>query len=118
MNIFEDELKRLNLEDWIFIIFIFIALMNIFGDQLLKKYVKQNNIKDLKNADKIFLATLTITLIAYLYFVIRNYYFYKKDIKNRNLLTVKLVGSLFLVIGILCLIYFQLKDPKFIGIPA
>ena len=75
MNIFEDELKRLNLEDWIFIIFIFVALMNIFGDQLLKKYVKQNNIKDLKNADKIFLTTLTITLIAYLYFMINRHIF-------------------------------------------
>ena len=36
----------------------------------------------------------------------------------KQLLTIKLVGSIFLVIGILCLIYFQLKDPKFIGIPA
>lgn len=119
MSIFEDELKRLNFEDWIFIILIFSSITNIFGNKIQKEYVKRNDKKYMRLSNEVYLIALVISLFVYLYFTTRNYYFYKKANEiTKNLFSTKLLGTIFLVIGILFLIYFQLKDPNFIGAPA
>ena len=68
-----DELKRLNFEDFIWILFATLAFLNIFGNYNSKEYIITNNGKYKYQSNKVFEFTLTITLLIYGYFFIRNY---------------------------------------------
>ena len=39
MSIFDDDISRLNFENYIWIIFAILAFLNIFGDKQLKKFI-------------------------------------------------------------------------------
>lgn len=119
MRTIEEELNRLNFEDWLFIIVIALATTNIFCNQLQKKYLESQNKDYLITASTIFIIGLIISVFVYLYFVERNYNLYKESSKeNKVLFKIKLLGSILLVVGILLLIYFQINDPNLIGAPA
>ena len=62
------EINRLNFEDFIWLIFIILGLMNIFGDYNEKEYLKSNNRMYENYANEIFELTLIITLFIYFYF--------------------------------------------------
>lgn len=118
MNV-DEEIKRLTFEDYIWIVVAILAFFNIFGDNLQKKYLKTNNINYDKQADKVFLFALGVSFFIYLYFLYRNYNIYKKSSEEeKSKLLVKLIGSSFILAGVICLIYFQLVDSDFIGSPA
>lgn len=113
-----EELNRLNIEDYLFIVIIVLALVNIFGDYLQKQYIKTNNKEYLSKSRTIFIITLTVTIIIYLYYVNRNYKLYKNSSnENKNIFSIKLIGSILIVSGVVCLLYFQIEDPKFVGTP-
>jgi hypothetical protein len=113
-----NEIKRLNIEDFIWIVFAILCIINIIGDYNEKEYIKLNNKYYKNNADKIFTFTLTITLLIYLYFFIRNYYVLEKATDKKRLYEIKVLGSILLIIGIICLLYFQKKQTSFEGSPA
>lgn len=113
------ELSRLDFENFLWIVFIFLAVGNILGDICDQEYIKTNDQFFQRNADKIFEFTLMVTFFIYIYFFLRNYAFYKKaSDSKKNDLFIKLLGSIFLIVGVTCLIYFQLKDSSFEGTPA
>ena len=113
------ELKRLNFEDFLYILFAALAFINIYGDQNDKKYLLTNDKSFQMKSNTIFEITLVVTFFIYLYFLQRNYKFYKKaSIENKDLFFIKLLGSSFLLAGAICLIYFQFKQEDFIGSPA
>lgn len=119
MDIFNNDLDRLNFEDFIWIIFIGLALLNIVGDHLLKEFIKYNNQNDESRANNIFLFVLIVTFFIYLYFFIRNFNALNKaSEEEKNVFSIKLLGSAFLIAGVICLIYFQSKQVDFIGTPA
>ena len=119
MSIFDDDISRLNLEDYIWIVFAILAFLNIFGDNLLKEFIKTKNKNFENRANKIFLFTLIVSFIIYIYFFYRNYIFFKKaSNEDKFLLLIKLIGSSLLIGGTLCIIYFQIKQSDFIGTPA
>lgn len=119
MNIFEDDLTRLNFEDFIWVVFIGLGILNIVGDNLLKDYIKTNDKNKGDNANKLFLFILFVSLIIYIYFLVRNFNAYEKASKeDKELFGIKTFGSILLILGILCLIYFQYKQSDFIGTPA
>jgi hypothetical protein len=111
------ELKRLNFEDFLWLIFGGLCIINIYGDYKEKEYLKTNNNYYKNNSNYIFELTLIVTFFIYLYFFIRNYKAYKKSF-NKELYTIKVLGSSFLLAGVICLIYFQTKQSLFIGPPA
>ena len=114
-----NEINRLNLEDLIWVVFIILSAFNIYGDKLEKDYLKTNNQKYEKNANIVFEIVLIITFFIYIYFWQRNYKAYISARKEeKELLIIKLLGSSFLIAGIICLIYFQSKNSGFIGTPA
>lgn len=111
------ELNRLKFEDFLWLLFAILSFANIGGDHNEVEYLKTNNNTFKSKANHIFETTLTITLLIYIYFFIRNYNAYKKS-TDKELYKTKLFGSSLLIAGILCLLYFQKKQTSFTGSPA
>ncbi len=119
MGILDNDITRLNFEDFLFIIFIVVISFNIYANQLQKDFIKTNNIEAEKKANDIYLFVLVITLFIYFYFLYRNYNAYKKaSSEEKNIFTIKVLGTVFLISGALCLIYFQSHNPDFVGSPS
>ena len=114
-----NELKRLKFEDFLWIIFAMLCIMNVYGDYNDEEYLITNDKKFKEKSNYIFEITLIVTFFIYLYFLSRNYKFYQKSSpQDKELYSIKLLGSSFLLAGIVCLIYFQIKQSSFIGSPA
>lgn len=108
-----NELKRLNFEDFVWIVFIVLSILDIVADNYQKKYII-TDISDFEiKANKLYTLIVFITLFIYLYFFYRNYKAYKKvniyD-KDKKLFEIKLLGSIFFLVGVLCLLYFQINN--------
>jgi len=119
MNIFDDDIKRLTLEDYIWLVFAILVFMNIYGDNLQKEFLRSNDKKLDKKANYIFLFVLIVGFFIYVYFFYRNYRaFLKASDEEKGLFLIKLSGSALLIGGSLCLIYFQYKHNDFVGTPG
>lgn len=115
----EDEITRLNFEDFLWFIFALLCFLNIKGDADDKEYIKTNNNYYKDESNKIFEFTLIITSLIYIYFFFRNYIFLQRVNDNqKQLYSIKLLGSSLLLAGVICLIYFQVNNNSFIGSPA
>ena len=102
------EIFRLNFEDFLWSIFIILAVLNIQGDYDEKKYIDSHNEIFRNESNSIFTLTLTITFFIYLYFLVRNYNFYKQvPSYQKQAYLIQLYGSAFLVAGVCLLLYFQ-----------
>lgn len=101
----EEMVKRLSFENFIWIGFIIVSLLDIYGDELIKKGLRENDKGSLNKANKLFLRLAYFSILVYLYFLIRNYSDYKKY-HNKNY-QVRLIGSFLILIGTLFLVYFQ-----------
>lgn len=108
MNEQEELIKRLSFENLIWIVYIAVAIFNIYGDELIKRSIRNNDMAANRQAKKIFLVILSITAIIYLYFLARNYSDLKKH-STEKAYRVRFLGSILLLIGILCFLYFQLS---------
>lgn len=105
-NDIENTIKRLNFENFIWFLFIIISILDIYGDELIKKNLRYNDKKAIDRANKIFLAITVVSILIYLYFFNRNYSDYKK-FHNKSY-QIRFIGSIFILAGTLCLLYFQL----------
>lgn len=108
MNEQEETIKRLSFENYIWVIYIFIAIGNIVGDELIKKSIIEHDEASDKLAKNIFTISLVITVIIYLYFLARNYSDKEKH-QDDDVYEIRFIGSIFLIVGILCFLYFQIK---------
>ena len=119
MSDIEKELKRLKFEDMLWIIFGMLCFINVYGDNIQEKNLFINS-KALENkSNKVFTFTLIVTFFICIYFFNRNYNNYKKAPKRKKeLYTIKVLGSLFLIVGVICLIYFQTNNESFVGAPS
>ena len=106
-----EEINRLNFENFIWIVFASLCLLNIRGDNLEMESIEENNDSFHNEANKVFEFTLSITFLIYIYL--------KKAPKSKKrLYEIKTLGSLLLIAGIICLIYFQKRQTSFEGSPA
>lgn len=108
MNEQTNTINRLTIENYIWGIFIVIAIVNIVGDQLIKESVVEHNQEKDSLAKNIFTISLIVTLFIYLYFLSRNYKDYQGH-KEDEAYEIRFFGSVFTIIGILCFLYFQIK---------
>ncbi len=119
METVEEEIRRLNFEDLLLIVFIILSTLNMFGNQNEKIYVQTKDNVYKNRANRIFEFTIIVTLIIYLYFFKRNYDSYNGVSEDKKgLYRVKVFGSLLLIVGTICLFYFQKKQTSFIGSPS
>lgn len=116
MNEKKKMIKRLSFENLIWVSFIVISLLDIYGDELLKKNLKYNDKEASKKANKLFLGITLFSILIYVYFFIRNYNDYKKY-KNKSY-EVRLIGSTFFLLGTFCLLYFQATSSNEIDSPS
>lgn len=117
-NILE-EIKDLKIDQSLSGVFIILSIATIIGDEFVEKYYLNNDKSAYRNAKKIFIASLSITLIIYLYFLKNsNDDYYKQIINNQESFPhlIRLIGSILLVAGIGCLLYFQIKDDELTGV--
>ena len=95
MNEQNEMINRLTFENYIWVIYIFIAITD-------------NDKEKDKLAKDIFTISLIITVIIYLYFFSRNYKDYQGH-KNSKAYELRFLGSILMISGILCFLYFQIK---------
>ena len=108
MNEQNEMINRLTFENYIWVIYIFIAIGNIVGDELIESSITDNDKEKDKLAKDIFTISLIITVIIYLYFFSRNYKDYQGH-KNSKAYELRFLGSILMISGILCFLYFQIK---------
>lgn len=116
MNEKNELIRRLNFENVIWLTFIIVSAIDIYGDELIKRSVLKNDKDAKKKAENLFLFVSLISILVYVYFFYRNYTDYKKY-NNKNYL-VRLVGSTLVLIGTLCLLYFQLNSTTGDDLPS
>lgn len=120
MNDILSKINELEFEKILWLIFIFIAALNIYGDEI-EELFRLNNDETLEQTSKkIFTFTITISLLIYLYFGYRNYIFFKSSAtdEERKLTCIRLAGSILIIIGTLFILYYDIKDQEPIGTPT
>lgn len=109
-----NEIKRLNFEDILAIIFIVLSILTIISNKLQKEFLENNNKEIEKKVKEMNIFILFLTIFIYAYFVQRNYSFLKnpKNNESTSLLTYRFIGSVLLVIGVSFILYYQIKTPS------
>lgn len=80
MDNIEERLRKINIEDFIWIVYIGIIILSFYANMIERRYFIFNNEKDLKQYRKIMFIIFLILVIIYFYVVIDSY----KDIKNNK----------------------------------
>ena len=106
MNEDDSLVERLSFENLIWICFIVISVLDIYGDELIKKGITKKDKTSREKANKLFLGISIFSILIYIYFLIRNYSDYKKHYNKSY--EIRLVGSILILTGSICLLYFQL----------
>lgn len=101
-----DIVRRLNFENFIWVVFIVVSLLDIYGDELIKKSVTENDKEAQEKANNLFLFIILVSILVYVYFFYRNYKDYEKY--RTKSYEVRLIGSALILIGSFCLLYFLL----------
>lgn len=108
------EINRLNFEDIVWIIYATSTISNVYGNYYDKLYLKTNNEAYMNRANDIFEITLIITFLVYIYFLLRNYKLYKRaSSREKELYLIRVFGTILVIVGVICLIYFQTKKSVF-----
>ncbi len=121
MNNAISKIKELEFEKILWGIFIFLSALNIYGDNIQELFFINKDYMAEKKAKNIFIITIVISLLIYIYFVYRNYNYFKNAQENNhdtNLYLIRLVGSILVVVGVICLLYYQAFENTPIGTPA
>ena len=118
-NNIQFELKKLHYENFLWVIFIIIAILNIVGDYDEEQLLLTNNQSYEERANYIFFITIVVTIAIYFYFIRRNATAFKNaKEKEKEDYFIKFLGSAFLIAAAICLLYFQGKRTLFIGSPG
>lgn len=106
MNDNKKKIDRLTIENYIWAIYIVIAFLNIYGDELVKKNLMFNDEVANRKALNLFRKIIIANIVIYLYFLDRNYSEWKENNYDKKYL-VRFIGSILVFVGTLCFFYFQ-----------
>lgn len=110
-------LKQLDIEDFIWIIYIGIIILSTYSNSIERKYFIFKNKKDKENYRKINILIFSILLVVYIYFLKNSIDDIKSLKKSDNTLKKKLVylsflGSLFIAISGFIFLYITYVDKE------
>lgn len=113
----ERKLKQLDIEDFIWIIYIFIILASWFANYLERDYYVNNNEKSKKEYQDIMIFIFSILVIVYFYFLKDSYNDIKSfkptdSHKSKFLNTLSFIGSLLVAISGLIFLYIAINDEE------
>ena len=104
----ENQLARLNFEDFVWLFYSSIIITNVLGNYYEKNFLTTNSKMDEIKFNTIFEIVLILNSLIYVYLLIRNYNNYQRaSIEEKNIYLVRVVGMILMLIGISCLIYYQ-----------
>lgn len=107
-NEIENELSRLRFEDYLWLFYGSIIIANIFGNYYEKEYLTTHDKATEIKYNSIFEIILILTFFIYIYLLLRNYNKYQNAPENeKSVYLVRVFGAVFLIVGILCFIYYQ-----------
>ena len=110
----KQKLTELTIDEWIWIIFIILSILNIVGDELDKDYCLYQDINEKSLSKKIFNLTVFISFIIYAYLAYRGYNRLNNAIKlnqNIDLAKSRLFANILVLIASFILLYDQIKEP-------
>lgn len=111
----EEKLKQIKIEDYIWIIYIFIIIFSFYSNYLEKKYYLYNDQISKEKYRKILIGIFSILFLVYLYFLKDSYNDFNKlkvtdSEKKKNLITLSFIGSLLIAISGLIFLYIAIED--------
>lgn len=111
----QERVSELVIDEWIWIIFIVLSILNISGDEIEKNYCYYHEQKDKERSKKIFIFTVFVSLMIYLYLAYNNCKKYRvaKE-KNEDLSTcgMRRLASILVVIAAGLYLYAHFKDTQ------
>ena len=115
MNEKQDLLRKIKAENTVWIIYIVLILICLYGNSLEKNYVLYNDPVSKEKYRKITIFIFTVATLVYLYFFYDNY----KDAKNlkatdskkkKNLTELSLIGSTLILLSGIIFLYIAIVD--------
>ena len=109
-----DKISQLRIDEWIWVIIIFLSIMNIFGDECEKDFCIYHNTIKKKQAKKIFIFTLFISLLIYLYLEkirYKNLVSCRLNKQNTIFWEIRCFGGFLVIIATLLFLYCQIVEP-------
>lgn len=121
-NFFEIEqnLKELKLDNYLSIIIIILSFANIIGDLIEQESIITNNQEKKVVAHNIYIyAIIGSTILYYIFFKRSAISLDKAKKKGDNIFPyfIRLIGSVFFIIGILCILFFNITERNNIDSP-
>ena len=110
-----NKLKEIEIEDFIWIIYVGIILLSWYSNSLERKYFLYNDLNSKERYRKIIILIFSILIIIYLYFFkgaiddIHNLKWYD-SLKKKKLTQLSCMGSLFIVISGIIFLYIAFTD--------
>ncbi|MBQ2947278.1 MAG: hypothetical protein IJE04_05515 [Bacilli bacterium] len=110
-----NKLKQLKIEDFIWLIYVFIIFMSWYSNTLERKYFIYNDVESKEKYRKIMIFIFSILIVVYLYFLKDSY----SDLQNinkydspktRGLVYLSFVASFLIAISGVIFLYIALED--------
>lgn len=114
-NFTTNEYNRLLFEDNISIIFIIVSLINIKANNIIEDAIITNDYNNYQKAITLYKINIIISILIYIYFIIRNMAFYNQAINNNEdgyYEKIRVIGSILIFIGTILLAYTLFSDPS------
>lgn len=108
----ETKLKELTIENWIWIIYIFISIFAIVSNYFEKRYYYFHIYQDRQKQRYINIAIFSIAILIYLYFLFNNL----NHIKDNNYSFLPVFASTLFFIGGIIFLYAEIKNSENEGI--
>ena len=110
-----EKLKELNIEDFIWIVYIGIIILSTYSNSLERKYFLTNDINSKENYQKIMILIFSILIIVYLYFLKSSFDDFKNlkptdTDKKKRLVTLSFIASLLIAISGFIFLYIAFVD--------
>ena len=108
-----ERVTELVIDEWIWVAFIILSVLNINGDELEKKYCINHEENAKSKAKNIFTITVFVSFLIYFYLAYKNckkYYKLKSMNQDINLISTRCLASILVVIASFLFLTAQLKD--------
>jgi len=116
----QEKLSNLKLDNILSIAIIIVSFINIIGDFIEQDGVINNDLNKKELSHDIYTFAVVCSIILYLIFFARSKMALDKAINNNEdsfLQSIRLLGSIFFILGILCIFYFTINDRENIDSP-